>query len=86
MSTVIDAARPSELTDLGYTVADAADQWLDEHPGFHAPSRIARGTGFATHETRAVLEWMARRSLAVTAGNGNWTRYGSWRRHRKHSL
>lgn len=84
MSTVIDTASPSDLTDLGYTLADRADQWLDDHPGFHAPSRIARATGFETHEMRAVLEWMADRSLAATAGNGAWTRYASWRRHRLH--
>ncbi len=82
MSTVIDNASSPDLTDRGYIIGDRADQWLDDHPGLHAPSRIARAVGFTTHETRAVLEWMATRRLAVTAGNGTWRRYGSWRRHR----
>ncbi|MEB3031764.1 hypothetical protein [[Mycobacterium] nativiensis] len=86
MSTVIDSASPPGLTDHGYTIGERADQWLDDHPGFHAPSRIARAVGFTTHETRAAMEWMADRSLAATAGNGAWRRYGSWRHHRPAQL
>ena len=83
MNPVIDTAIPPDLTDYGYAIGERADRWLDEHPGFHAPSRIARAVGFTTPDTRAVLDWMAGHHLAATAGNGAWKRYGNWTRHRQ---
>lgn len=87
MTAVIDTSAPivviggrrtySELTEYGYALADRIDVWLDEHPGLHTPSRVARAVRVPTYEAAAVLSWMDDRVLLAADGNGTWRRYGS---------
>lgn len=67
-----------ELTDLGYTIADRIELWLESHPGLHSPSRIARGVKVDnTNAVAYVLQWMDSHIYVVADGNGCWRKYGA---------
>ena len=70
------------LPDVGYAAADRIDLWLEAHPGWCSPSRIARGTHLDTAQARALLVWLDRHILVAAAGNGCWRTYSSRRPRR----
>jgi hypothetical protein len=67
------------LTDEGYAAADRIDLWLDAHPGWYSPSRIARGAHVSTAQAQHVLAWLDRRVLVAADGNGCWRKYSARR-------
>lgn len=88
MSAVIDTASPievvngvrsySRLTAHGNRLVGQIDAWLVAHPGFHPPSRVARGVKVTTVEAEAVLSWLDRRGVWVVGdGNGCWRKYAA---------
>ena len=88
MSAVIDTTSPIEvvngkriytrLTPEGNRLVGRIDAWLVAHPGFHPPSRVARGVKASTDEAGDVLSWLDRRELLVVGnGNGCWRKYAS---------
>jgi hypothetical protein len=88
MTAVIDITSPIEvinghrsyarLTPEGNRLVGRIDAWLLDHPGFHPPSRVARGVKSATHEAGDVLSWLDRRGVLVVGdGNGCWRKYAS---------
>ncbi|QDH91855.1 hypothetical protein SEA_PHRAPPUCCINO_180 [Mycobacterium phage Phrappuccino] len=68
-----------EPTDAGYDAADAIELWLENHPGKHTPSRIARGVHIDTSQARAILCWLDEHVYVAATGNGCWRRYGARR-------
>lgn len=68
-----------DLTDEEYAAADRIDLWLEAHPGWHSPSRVARGTHLGTAEARSLLIWLDRHVLVAATGNGCWRNYSSRR-------
>lgn len=78
MSAPIIDHQTRELTTDGNRLVGQIDGWLTGHPGWHTPSRIARGIRSTTAETWQVLVWLDRRELFVVgSGNGNWRRYSA---------
>lgn len=88
MTAVIDTTSPIEvvggrrsytrLTPEGNRLVGRIDAWLVEHPGFHPPSRVARGVKASTAEAGDVLSWLDRRGVLVVGdGNGCWRKYAS---------
>lgn len=86
--TVIDTTSPievvngkrsySRLTPAGNRLVGKIDAWLVAHPGFHPPSKVARGVKATTNEAYDVLSWLDRRGLFVVGdGNGCWRKYAS---------
>lgn len=71
-----------DLTDEGYAAADRIDLWLEAHPGWHSPSRVARGAHLSTAQARPLLIWLDHHVLVAATGNGCWRTYSS-RRHRR---
>lgn len=78
MTTMTDFT--GDLTEEGYAAADRIDLWLEAHPGWHSPSKIARGAHLGTTQARHILIWLDRRALVAATGNGCWRNYSS-RRH-----
>ncbi|UEM46482.1 hypothetical protein SEA_INVICTUSMANEO_88 [Mycobacterium phage InvictusManeo] len=87
-STVIDTTSPEErvngklshsaLMPFGNQLVGRIDAWLQEHPGMHTPSRIARAVKADTHEAYMVLSWLDDRGMFVVGdGNGMRRRYGA---------
>ncbi|WVX89711.1 hypothetical protein SEA_FEYRE_92 [Mycobacterium phage Feyre] len=86
--TVIDTTSPVEMVNgkrsysalmpFGNQLVGRIDAWLQEHPGMHTPSRIARAVKADTHEAYMVLSWLDDRGMFVTGdGNGMRRRYGA---------
>ncbi|ASR85876.1 hypothetical protein SEA_PAOLA_88 [Mycobacterium phage Paola] len=86
--TVIDTTSPVEMVNgkrsysalmpFGNQLVGRIDAWLQEHPGMHTPSRIARAVKADTHEAYMVLSWLDDRGMFVTGdGNGMRRRYGT---------
>ncbi|WP_301123996.1 hypothetical protein [Mycolicibacterium fortuitum] len=69
----------SELTAAGHELTSLIDQWLDTHPGWHPPNRIARGVNADTLTVRSTLAWMHERTMVAAAGRGARRRYASLR-------
>lgn len=70
--------RYSLLTPYGNSLVGRIDYWLLTHPGFHPPSKVARGCKIASHEAHSVLAWLDDHGIyAVGDGNGCWRRYAS---------
>jgi hypothetical protein len=68
-------ALTGDLTDEGYAAADRIDLWLEAHPGWYSPSRIARGAHLDSAQARALLIWLDRHTLVAATGNGCWRTY-----------
>jgi hypothetical protein len=69
-----------ELTEAQYDTADAIELWLENHPGLHSPSTIARGIKDTnTVAVHNVLRWMESNVFVDADGNGCRRKYGSRR-------
>lgn len=70
--------RHSALTADGNRLVGKIDYWLATHPGFHPPSKVARGVKATTWQADAVLSWLDDHGLWVVGdGNGCWRKYAS---------
>lgn len=70
----------SQLTAYGNSLVGRIDYWLTTHPGYHPPSKVARGCKVTTHEAEHVLSWLDRKGMyAVGDGNGCWRKYAARR-------
>jgi hypothetical protein len=62
------------------TTTEITDEVLDSTAAaltdtLATPSRIARKAGITTTEAYAALAWLVEHRMAVTSGNGAWTKY-----------
>lgn len=67
------------MEDGGYELADKIVEWLEAHPGFFSPSRIARGIKVGVLDVYPVLDWMVAHVYVKSSGNGCWTNYAARR-------
>jgi hypothetical protein len=65
-----------DLTDEQFDIADRIDVALEaaKREGL-TPSQVARKAHTTTAEAAEILDWMTRRQMAHTSGNGAWTHY-----------
>lgn len=71
MNTTQDA----QFTDSQWSEMDWITTWLENHPGQHSSSVIARGTRI--ENIYPLLRWMDQNRHVAADGNGRLRRYGS---------
>jgi hypothetical protein len=65
---------------VGMTTTEPTDEVLDSTAAaltdtLATPSQIARKAKVRTTDAYAALAWLVERQMAVTSGNGAWTKY-----------